>query len=116
MIGNAALRENDDEFKDPRTMGAQSFVALCQLTEILGDILPFIYDIRRTGRDAQTRSLKRVEAALEDWEASLPPALNAKSLEFQRKYPGALNLHLSFLAVKMCISRVSLLVRGIILY
>jgi len=90
---------------------SRSFLALCQLTEILGDILPFIYDIKGRAPENQTRSLKRVEAALEDWEANLPDVLNARNPDFQREHPGALNLELSFLAVKMCVSRVSLLVR-----
>ncbi|KAI1613483.1 fungal-specific transcription factor domain-containing protein [Exophiala viscosa] len=100
---------NVDRPSSVRRMGAQSFRALCQLTEILGDILPFIYDIKGRAQESQTRSLKRVEAALEDWEANLPDVLNARNPDFQREHPGALNLELSFLAVKMCISRVSLL-------
>ncbi|KAK4942010.1 hypothetical protein LTR10_018191 [Elasticomyces elasticus] len=108
-IGRTAVSEDIDGPSTPHKMGAHTFLALCQLTEILGDILPFIYDIKGKSQDHQTRSLKRVEAALEDWEADLPNALNAKSSEFQREHPGALNLELSYLAIKMCISRVSLL-------
>ncbi|KIV84199.1 hypothetical protein PV11_06167 [Exophiala sideris] len=108
-IGRTTVSEDIDGPSTPHKMGALTFLALCQLTEILGDILPFIYDIKGKSQDHQTRSLKRVEAALEDWEANLPNVLNAKSSEFQREHPGALNLELSYLAIKMCISRVSLL-------
>jgi hypothetical protein len=95
---------------DLRTAGAHSFRALCQLTEILGDILPLIYNTRRRKREPEVRSLRRIEAFLDDWEESLPQWLNPTSPDFQRGQPGALNLQLSFLAVKMCICRVSLLV------
>lgn len=110
LVGGATSDNDSGRTSGPRIMGAQSFRALCQLTEILGDILPLIYDTRSRRPEAQVRSLKRIEASLDEWEENLPPSLNAKTPDFQRDQPGALSLQLSFLAVKMCICRVSLLV------
>ncbi|KAJ4515693.1 hypothetical protein HRR83_004600 [Exophiala dermatitidis] len=109
LIGSAMTGDDAGRTSSPRIMGAQSFRALCQLTEILGDILPLIYDTRRGKPDVQLRSLKRIEAALDDWEENLPQSLNPRAPDFQRDQPGALSLQLSFLAVKLCICRVSLL-------
>jgi hypothetical protein len=95
---------------DPRTAGAHVFIALCQLTEILGDILPLIYNTKRGKRHAPQKSLLRIEAALDEWEENLPNWLDPKSPDFQRELPGVLSLQLSALAVKICICRVSLLV------
>lgn len=93
-----------------RTAGAHCFIALCQLTEILGDILPLIYNIKRAKQQAPLKSLLRLEASLDEWEESLPDWLNPSSEDFRRDLPGVLNLQLSSLAVKICICRVSLLV------
>jgi hypothetical protein len=95
---------------DPRTAGAHCFTALCQLTEILGDILPLIYNTKRGKHQAPRKSLLRIEASLDEWEENLPAWMDPKSLDFQRKLPGVLSLQLSALAVKICICRVSLLV------
>ncbi|EXJ82597.1 hypothetical protein A1O3_06410 [Capronia epimyces CBS 606.96] len=109
LIGGVTHDNDAGRTSGPRIMGAQSFRALCQLTEILGDILPHVYDTKSRKPDAQLRSLKRIEASVDDWEENLPPSLNPKTPDFQRDLPGALSLHLSFLAVKMCTCRVSLL-------
>jgi hypothetical protein len=81
------------------------------LTEILGDILPLIYNTKRGKHHDPRKSLLRSEAPLEEWEENLPNWLDHKSLDFQRELPGVLSLQLSALAVKICICRVSLLVR-----
>lgn len=88
--------------------GAESFIRLCQLTEILGDVLPLIYVIRGNSFDGNMKRLRRLETMTDDWEASLPEWLDAESATFQRNAPGALNLRLSFLALQICLCRVSL--------
>lgn len=110
LIGGMDTDDDATDSSGPRTAGAHSFRALCRLTEILGDILPLIYNTKRRKGETEVRSLRRIEASLDEWEESLPQWLNPSSLEFQRTRPGALNLQLSFLAIKMCICRVSLLV------
>lgn len=93
-----------------RMTGAECFIALCQLTEILGSLLPLVYDIRPHEGSSKMKSVAMVEAQLQEWESGLPSWLNPSSPLFESDLPGALNLHLSFLAVKLCLCRVSLLV------
>ncbi|KAK6077427.1 fungal specific transcription factor domain-containing protein [Seiridium cupressi] len=104
---------DDAPFGDPsvakaRQMGAQSFVALCKLTKILGEVLPIIYSLRREALEHTLKTLRRIETYIDDWQDSLPSWLNPDDVLFGRNQPGALNLRLSFLAVKMCIRRVAL--------
>jgi hypothetical protein len=106
----AGKTNSRQQASDPRIAGAHCFIALCQLTEILGDILPHIYNTKRGKHHSPLKSLLRVEAALDEWEEALPNWLNPSSTEFRRELPGVLNLQLSSLAVKICICRVSLLV------
>lgn len=93
---------------DDRLRGAQCFVALCQLTEILAGILPLIYDIQSRHEQNNLRAVRRFETNLDEWEDSLRPWLNPVSPEFDSSAPGALSLQLSFFALKMCLSRVAL--------
>ncbi|KAL2864060.1 Zn(II)2Cys6 transcription factor [Aspergillus lucknowensis] len=94
---------------DIRVQGGQSFIALCSLTTILGQILPLIYALEIQPLESSFRTLRRHETTLNEWEESLPPWLRPTSLVFERKAVGALNLQLSFLAVKLCLSRIALL-------
>lgn len=100
--------DNHSQQLDIHFTGAKSFIALCQLTEILGDVLPLIYNLRSRGQDASLKSLRKLELILDNWEDSLPEWQKGSSPEFQREAPGALNLHLSFLALRMNICRISL--------
>ncbi|KAL3481878.1 fungal-specific transcription factor domain-containing protein [Aspergillus californicus] len=94
---------------DTRVQGAHSFIALCSLTTILGTILPLIYALEIQPLETSFRALRRHETTLNEWEESLPPWLRPSSPAFERKAAGALNLQLSFLAVKLCLSRIALL-------
>jgi hypothetical protein len=110
IVTGAGKANSRQQASDPGTAGALCFIALCQLTEILGDILPLIYNTKRGKYHDPRKSLLRSEASLEEWEENLPNWLDPKSLDFQRELPGVLSLQLSALAVKICICRVSLLV------
>lgn len=90
--------------------GACSFVYLCRLTEILGSVLPLIYSLEPPSASDPQKLLRRVATLLDEWEDSIPEWLNYERDQFKRHAPGALNLHLCFLATKMCISRLLLLV------
>lgn len=90
------------------TKGAESFVALCKLTKILGQVLPLIYVLRRDSLDSTMKLLRRIETLVDEWEATLPPWLSTASATFDRAAPGALNLRLSFLALGQCMCRVAL--------
>lgn len=97
-----------DSSSHARMQGAKTFIALCDLTEILGNILALVYTLKPSKDHNCLRSLRRLEATLDEWEDDLEPWLRPGSLEFQRAAPGVLNLQLSTLAVKMCISRIAL--------
>lgn len=88
--------------------GAHSFVWLCHLTKLLGEMLPLIYVLQRDSVDKTMKLLMVLETSLEEWESSLPQWLNAESTAFDRSAPGALNLRLSFLAMRVCMCRVAL--------
>jgi hypothetical protein len=78
-----------------------SFVHLCALTELLGDVLPLVYEInpnRATLGDtvaALKSQLKKLEDQLPDW------------LPLPNK-PGTSNLWFCFLSVRLLLSRVNL--------
>lgn len=94
-----------------RLRGAHSFIALCRLTRILGNVLSVVYSLRDEPVERTLKTLRRQETAIDDWQDSLPAWLNPGRTEFERDQPGSLNLRLSFLAVKMCICRVALQVK-----
>lgn len=100
--------ENNGLPSDVHLKGARCFIALCELTRILGDILSLIYTLRRQTQGTCLKSLRRNETSLDEWEDSLPRWLSPTNSEFQKMAPGALNLQLSCLTVKMCICRVGL--------
>lgn len=94
-----------------RVQGALSFISLCQLTMILGEILLLIYTLQHPGSDHTFRTLRRHETALDEWEEKLPTWLRPGSSSFDRKATGALNLQLCYLVIKMCLWKIGLLVR-----
>ena len=98
----------DDHHAETRLKGAQSFIALCQLTNILGEVLPLVYSLRAQMPDTTMKDLRRVETSLDQWEDSLPEWLTFAASTFERQGPGALNLQLSFLALKVCLCRMAL--------
>ncbi len=88
--------------------GTESFFALCSLTEILADILPLIYNLEAQRYKDSLRELRRVQMQLEDWDARLPAWLRRSTEEGSAPQSGACSLQLSFLAIKMLMSRISL--------
>ena len=94
---------------DVRVQGAHSFIALCSLTTLLGRILPLIYVLEVQPLETAFRTLRRHETTLNEWEELLPSWLRPTSPSFERRAAGALNLQVSFLAVKLCLSRIALL-------
>lgn len=108
-LGVISLRD-EETGSVVRVQGALSFIALCQLTMILGDILPLIYTLQPQGSGHAFRTLRRHETALDEWEEKLPTWLRPNSGAFDRKAAGALNLHLCYLVIKMCLWTIGLLV------
>jgi hypothetical protein len=99
-----------DVVSNIQIQGGRSFMALCELTVILEDILPLIYTLQAQAPGQAFRALRRHETTLDEWEDGLPLWLRPTSLSFQRKAAGALNLQLCYLVVRMSLWRIGLLV------
>lgn len=102
---------DDVAMSNTRVQGGLSFIALCELTVILGDILPLIYTLQAQTPEQASRALRRHETALDQWEEGLLPWLRPGSVSFERQAAGSLNLQLCYLVSRMCLWRLGLLVR-----
>jgi hypothetical protein len=89
-----------------RVRAAECYIALCQLTLVLGDILPLLYHIR-SGNDAvAAQQVSKSEVDLRTWFNGLPPQLCLLDYSKRSDIPGLANLQLSYLAVKMLLARI----------
>lgn len=89
-----------------RIRPAECFILLCELTEVLGDILPLLYDRRCSRPITETNKLLRqLETNLDKWEESLPQWAASKSNV--EKVSGLSSLKLGFLSVKMLLCRIA---------
>ena len=94
------------ETSSSRGRGTECFIALCSLTEILGDVLPLLYNLHsKTSKEASKR-IRRIKVDLDEWEKSLPGWLIIDS--GNAPAAGSSSLQLGFLAVKMLLCRLSL--------
>ncbi|KAI4727481.1 hypothetical protein E4T49_04749 [Aureobasidium sp. EXF-10728] len=89
-----------------REQGAEHFIQLCKLCEILGETLQIAADLRRPFDAKVPRELRRLECDLDQWEADLPSYLT-RPLE-EGKGPGACNLYFCFLSTKLMLARTAL--------
>jgi len=96
-----------------RAQGGRSFIALCELTVVLSGVLSLLYSLEDQTQEDAFRALRRHETALDRWKEGLPSWLRPGSLAFKREAAGALNLQLCYLVVRMCLSRIGLLVSPI---
>ncbi|KUL86417.1 hypothetical protein ZTR_08159 [Talaromyces verruculosus] len=108
-LGVDSITDEETTISVVRVQGALSFIALCRLTMILGEILPLIYTLQPQDPSHALRALRRHETALDEWEEKLSTWLRPASASFDRKAPGALNLQLCYLVIKMCLWRTGLL-------
>ncbi|KAK2744616.1 hypothetical protein FQN57_004221 [Myotisia sp. PD_48] len=91
-----------------RVRAAHCYIALCQLTEILGDLLPLVYGLQPKPVKDTSKILRRMRTDLDRWEDSLPDWLRFPQDPNQGSPSGASSLQLAFLALKMLVSRVEL--------
>jgi len=87
----------------------ECFRSLCQLTNILGKIVPFLYDLRGASGNEIRQFIREIETEMEKWEEALPIFLQAMN-DPDKHVEGASNLHLSYLSIRMLICRLSLVV------
>ncbi|KAH8728731.1 fungal-specific transcription factor domain-containing protein [Phaeosphaeriaceae sp. PMI808] len=83
-----------------------SFIQLCKLTRILGDILPHVYSLQPDLDEVQ-RSLRKTENTLDNWLAALPNYLMPDYSSAASKINGASNLWFSYLSVKLITCRLA---------
>lgn len=80
-----------------------TFIHLCKLSRILGDMLPLVYSLQETSGDI-LRRLRKTECALDDWEVELP-----EHLQRIRTDPGIVNglsnLHFAYLSLRVLLCR-----------
>jgi hypothetical protein len=90
-----------------RMEAAKCFIALCTLTEILGDILPLVYDRRQRSGTEVSKVLRRLETDLDNWEDSEPAISVLRDRGGGLPVSGSSNLRLGFLSAKMLICRIA---------
>ncbi|KAF7950360.1 hypothetical protein EAE96_007647 [Botrytis aclada] len=94
-----------DNHEISRIPPAECFISLCTLTEVLGDILPLLYDRRCRPITETNKLLRQLEINLDVWEESLPPWAASKSNAEQ--ISGLSSLRLGFLSIKMLLCRIA---------
>lgn len=92
-------------FSDQERASSQTFVQLCKLSSILGDILPLVYSLRESS-DAIKRQLRKVECSLDDWVVELDGYLQP-TCEAPFKVNGGSNLWFAYLSMKVLVCRIS---------
>jgi hypothetical protein len=90
---------------------AHCHIALCRLTEILGELLPLVYLLQLRQTRETSKKLRHIRTDLNMWEHSLPEWLRSPLRSPESPVSGSSSLHLGFLAVKMLVCRVELHVR-----
>ncbi|KAH2393453.1 hypothetical protein KXW92_007778 [Aspergillus fumigatus] len=92
-----------------RVRAAHCHICLCRLTEILGELLPLVYGLQHNLPRETTKKLRQIRTDLDMWEDSLPDWLRTPvHHSSESRVSGISSLQLSFLAVKMLVSRVEL--------
>lgn len=91
-------------FGDQAQAPFQTFVHLCKLSQILGDMLPLVYSLRESN-DAIKRHLRKIECYLDDWVVELPDYLQPTH-ETPVAINGGSNLWFAYLSLKVLVCRV----------
>jgi hypothetical protein len=85
------------------------FISLCSLSEILGDILPLIYDLDMSTHKNLAKKMRRLDVDLDNWEDGLPEWLQSShGKPLSPVVSGSSNLQLSLLAVRLLLHRIRL--------
>lgn len=87
---------------------AHCHISLCRLTEILGELLPLVYQLQTKPSRETSKKIRHIRTDLDTWEDALPEWLRAPIHNPETPASGVSSLHLAFLAVKMLVCRVEL--------
>jgi hypothetical protein len=85
---------------EKRTGAVELFIQLYSLVQILGDILPLIYDLRFDYKGAW-KKIRRLECSLDDWETSLPEHLRVHIRDGVTLVSGFNRLYFNFLSTRL---------------
>ncbi|KAL4951991.1 fungal-specific transcription factor domain-containing protein [Aspergillus filifer] len=91
-----------------RVRAAHCHIALCRLTEILGELLPLVYGLQLRSPRETSKEVRRIRTELDVWEDSLPDWLRTPSSPSEERIAGLCSLQLAFMAVKLLVGRVEL--------
>lgn len=83
-----------------------TFIHLCKLSRILGDVLPHVHALNPT-HDEISRHVRRLEFELDDWEATLPTNFRDLCNSDEIRANGVSNLRFCYLSVRLLLSRIS---------
>jgi hypothetical protein len=97
MLSDFADSEKDVQSK-------LSFVHLCKLTQILGQLLPLVYALQMD-KEEMWRRLRKIECALDGWSGTLPEYLVPHHSTASMGVNGSSNLWFSYLSIKLLICR-----------
>lgn len=86
--------------------GHDCFLALCSLTEILGEVLPLVYNLGIRGCKDAGKRIRRIKVDLDEWEEACPEWMAIGNATVPPL--GSSSLKLGFLAVKMLVCRLAL--------
>jgi hypothetical protein len=90
---------------DSESQARSTFVHLCTLSQILGDILPLVYSIQQDPNEIK-RQLRKAECKLDDWILELPEYLRP-NFTTAVVVNGSSNLWFAYLSVKVLVCRLS---------
>ena len=82
-----------------------SFLHMCKLSQVLGDILPLVYSLQLDVEEIW-RSLRKAECASDDWVEALPSYLRLP-LSIPSTVDGSSNLWSAYLSTKVIICRLA---------
>ena len=82
-----------------------TFVQLCKLSQILGDLLPHVYSLRKAP-DEILRHLLKIESALDDWVHALPEFIHPDHIS-PGSINGASNMWFAYLSLRVLVCRLS---------
>ena len=96
------------------THAMETFPYLCQLTKLLGELLPMIYSLQANNAE-HWKQIRRTECALDDWMDDLPDCLNqnARSTDWVSTVRGASGLWFYHLSLKVVLNRLAFKVRSL---
>ena len=91
-----------------RLRAAYCHIALCRLTEILGELLPLVYGLQLRQSRETSKKVRQIRTDLDMWEDSLPELLRSPTNGSENRIAGTSSLQLAFLSLRMLVSRVEL--------